>query len=601
MPFLPFLVTAVLCVVTGRSIARALGLPSSGAAGYAWATALGTGAVSLVLFAVAAVRGFAWLPEGPARLLFVAVPAGLSLLLPRGRREEVLPFVPRSLSPWAVPPLLVGALLLVSALGPETGEDALDYHLPAAARLASEGLGAHVGCLDAEYRLGVDLLWTPGVVAGERIPFGSAVLSALFSTALAAAVFAEVRRRASVAAAGVVATLFLLAPVVADYAVLGFVDAAVALYGFLGLAAVAAYLRDEPGPWPVVAGTLAGLAAGAKLSGASWLLVIPFAITLGELRRETRPGVTAALAGVLVASPWFVRNWIVLGNPLFPLGAGRGFSGWVEPEAVRLASRAVLDQTGIARGPWMGFEGTWRAIFDPAMGFDGPAWVLALLPAALVKPNTPERRALIGAGLVAWAAWAWFVPVPRFGLGVWAWGAVAAGVGAQRIADGGRGFAVALATLALVVAAIDGRVVARRSGERIVDGLLGDPARYVEHTVREPWQQAEIAQDLPAPVGVVLGGTAWAGPGAISLVPKRCGAYGPKDLQDSEKLLAVCRRLGIRSLVIPDYATSEPRPWVLPWRRAAEAWRAAGEASVGVLYSPKQDEWMRVVLEERGR
>ena len=65
--------------------------------------------------------------------------------------------------------------------------------------------------------------------------------------------------------------------------------------------------------------------------------------------------------------------------------------------------------------------GTAETVFDPRLGFDAPGWVIALLPAAWLAPKTPERRALLVGGVVAWALWAWFVPVVRFGLGIWAW------------------------------------------------------------------------------------------------------------------------------------------------------------------------------------
>jgi hypothetical protein len=141
-------------------------------------------------------------------------------------------------------------------------------------------------------------------------------------------------------------------------------------------------------------------------------------------------------------------------------------------------------------------------------------------------------------------------------------------------------------------------VVALRSGER-VGTVLGvvEPTDHARRRMPAEWEQGEIARDLPGPVGVTMGGTAWAGEGAVSLAIKRCGAYGPKDLQSPRTLLAVCRRLGIRSIVIPP----DPKGWVLAWRKAADAWRAAGEASVGVRMSPKESEWTRVILSEGAR
>ena len=78
----------------------------------------------------------------------------------------------------------------------------------------------------------------------------------------------------------------------------------------------------------------------------------PFAIFLayGRPRTVVPAAWAAAAVGVLVALPWFVRSWIVLGNPLFPLATRAFGSGWADAEAVRTASRAVLEQMQLPQG-----------------------------------------------------------------------------------------------------------------------------------------------------------------------------------------------------------------------------------------------------------
>ena len=222
---------------------------------------------------------------------------------------------------------------------------------------------------------------------------------------------------------------------------MGFVDHAVALYGFLALAAAAKGLRGEPGPWPLLSGALAGFAANAKLSGAAWVAAaaVAFVAGLGP-RRGARPALVAAAAGTAVALPFVVRSWIVMGNPLFPALSGTLGAGWADPAAVERATSVILGQTGIDRGPLLGLEATLRAVFDPAGGFEAAPWILAFLPAAALGTAwTPARRGLVAGTLLAWAAWAWFVPVVRFGFGAWAWAAVAAAAGAARLVNGSRG------------------------------------------------------------------------------------------------------------------------------------------------------------------
>jgi hypothetical protein len=295
---------------------------------------------------------------------------------------------------------------------------------------------------------------------------------------------------------------------------------------------------------------------------------------------------------VLVSAPWFLRAWIVLGNPVFPAFPGTFGTGWADPDAVLQATRSVLEQSPAPRGPLLGIEGTLRAVFDPRAGFDAPAWVLALLPAAWLAPKTPERRALLVGAVVAWATWAWFVPVVRFGLGVWAWGAVAATVGAARLARDSRvtAFGIALATAAIFV--IDARVVARRSGPRI-GTLVGLVSRdgHAERQMPQAWTEARIARPLPHPVGLTTPSTAWVGREAVSLAPKRNGVLSPDDYADPARLLARLRGLGVASVVL------RPRreaAWVDAIWSASDAWAADGRAEVAD--APEAKGWRVVRL-----
>jgi hypothetical protein len=112
---------------------------------------------------------------------------------------------------------------------------------------------------------------------------------------------------------------FLANPLVLHYAVVGYVDVAV---GFFLLAASAALLRslDRFPPYALIAGIIGGSLIGMKLQ---LILFIP--LILGSLlyaartvRAPCRALVIAVIAFAIFASPWYVRNAILTGDPISP-------------------------------------------------------------------------------------------------------------------------------------------------------------------------------------------------------------------------------------------------------------------------------------------
>lgn len=598
------------CVLFGVGILRRLALRLDDLDGLAWATALGTGALSLWIFVLLATG--MWGLAGSsvaARLGLVLAPAlVLAALDVRTRRQAdgvaridadpARAATRGRVSPHAVLPALVALGLLLASLGPETGHDALVYHLPAAARAGRDGLGPMVGVLDGEFRLGFDLLFAPLLALDGRVPRGPAFLHALCGVALAAGVAAEVARRAGAAVAGAVATLLLLAPEVARLCTTAYVDLAVGLYSFLAIGALARSLRGEAGPWLVLAGALAGFATNAKQHALGLLLAVALGHLAGARGPRTWRGALLVVAvGGAVALPWFVRALLNTTNPLFPLASGVFGTGWADPGSVALATRTVLDQTGLPRDLTLPLRGLFHGVFDPAFGHAVPAFVVALAPAALVRPDTPERRGLLVAGAVATLLWLAFVPLARFGLAPLAWGAVAAGVGVARLVRsssspaGRRRAALLAAGVALTLAALDA-VALRRLPARLAE--LGPNAPWSPETARlldAPLRAARVARGPGLPpagrVGLASHGLALVGPDAVSLTPQRNGMMTEAHLSDPRSFLEACRRLDVVALVVPvaDGTDAHAPERLRRWAQLVEGLMDLGV--VGKAYPPR--------------
>lgn len=236
--------------------------------------------------------------------------------------------------------LLVTAqvLSLAAALAPPTAKDTLLYHfaLPKAYLAAGGGIEVPYN-IAGYYPLGVELhaVWAMllGAPLGARA--GEAAAGAtlfLFAPLLAMTIFGWARERGLDRGWAAAATLMVAwVPTVYDVAASAYVDLALAAYTALAVRAFGRWwvtLEARHLAWLVVG---IGGALSIKLSAA--FLILPLALlallrALGSATDPSRggagpariagPAVAALALGVACAAPWYARNWIRTGSPLFP-------------------------------------------------------------------------------------------------------------------------------------------------------------------------------------------------------------------------------------------------------------------------------------------
>jgi hypothetical protein len=241
---------------------------------------------------------------------------------------------------WAALTLIVTgqALALISALAPPTAKDTLLYHLALPKAWIAAGRAVEVPYnIAGYYPLGVEMHAVWAMLLGAPVSLRAAEAAAgatlfLFAPILVLVVYGWARERGApwgwAASAALMVTWI---PTVYDVAASQYVDLAMAAYTAMAVRAF--------GRWWVtfdarhllwIAGGVAG-ALSIKLSAA--FLILPLAL-LGLLRalgigappagmRPAPPAGAASVMGALaagcaLAAPWYVRNWIRTGSPLFP-------------------------------------------------------------------------------------------------------------------------------------------------------------------------------------------------------------------------------------------------------------------------------------------
>jgi hypothetical protein len=296
---------------------------------------LGAGAWSLVWFFLGVLPLYR-VSVGALTLLAGLVLAGRAL----ARGQPKAAGVARAVGLAGLSLIVTGqALALVAALAPPTAKDTLLYHyaLPKAWIAAGRAIEVPYN-IAGYYPLGVEMHAVWAMLLGAPLGVRAAEAAAgatlfLFAPLLALTISGWARERGADRAWATVAALVIAwIPTGYDVAASAYVDLALAGYTALAVRAF--------GRWWVTGRSrhLLGIAAGVggalsiKLSAA--FLLLPLALlgllhALGTGRGErdaTRPGTALTAAGVLgalalgvtFAAPWYARNWVRTGSPLFP-------------------------------------------------------------------------------------------------------------------------------------------------------------------------------------------------------------------------------------------------------------------------------------------
>ncbi len=319
--------------------------------------------------------------------LAVSIPGLLRDL--RSLRREVSPVGSSWLS-YPVVGLLVGIVVvcLLAALAPETGFDALNYHLGTPRLyIANHRIVETVNLAGYSHPLAIDMLYLFAWLIHSSL--AAKLVHLAFGLLTAAGCWIFCRRYAVPGSGSLAALLFLAPPIVMYLCQSAYADLGLAFFALLAVFAVFRWLETGLRPWILLAGVYSGLSLGAKYMGAA-VVVVTLAIALvGLSSRKQRRQVLFdlclyAAVTALVFAPWIIKNWIMSGNPVAPALSNiiptRGFSS---PDYDRLVQ--------LTRS-WHGYPGglldwilmPWRQTFRPDIFHGSPGFAyLALFPIAV--------------------------------------------------------------------------------------------------------------------------------------------------------------------------------------------------------------------------
>lgn len=230
---------------------------------------------------------------------------------------------------------VVFGLSILQALTPPWNYDGLVYHLQAPRLFLQAGrIAFQPENWPANYPLTPEMLYTLGLAFGSdtfaRLMHLTMAIWLLLATFLAGRYFSGKN------GGWLAAAILLGIPMYPIWGSLSNVDMAWSLWGFLALLGALRRSETDNRRWLLLAGVMAGFAIGSKYLALG--LMFPVGVwVLWHARRgrwKTMLADGALFGGVAlaVASPWYLKNWLWTGNPVYPLFWGG--PGW---DAARLA------------------------------------------------------------------------------------------------------------------------------------------------------------------------------------------------------------------------------------------------------------------------
>ena len=293
--------------------------------------------------------------------------------------------------------VLALALAFLSALTPPIAWDAQAYHLVEGKIAIAQGrIAAPPDIPYFSFPSLVEMIYLAamilkGDIVTQAIHFGFLLLTL-------GAVFAFARRYFNARVAWLACASLVAVPSLLLISTWAYVDVALVFFAFGSLFALLIGFDSENWRWFALAGAMAGLALGVKYTS----VIVPIALAaLMLLRREARVSRWTAMIGfcALFASPWYVRNLALVGNPVYPFVFGGPFwdvfrTNWFG----RFGTGLLNTPLRLLIAPWnatvYGVEGKvgYQATIGPILLMLLP---LAVMSVPLVRAHEETRKTVI--------------------------------------------------------------------------------------------------------------------------------------------------------------------------------------------------------------
>ena len=324
---------------------------------------------------------------------------------------------------------IIMALIFLSALAPSYSNDSLVYHLKDAKYFAQTHTIGRIP-YDSTNSLWPYLLEMYFMLALLlKLPPLAGLFHFSLMAAAAIGIYAFVKRCLSKKIALLASLIFILTPGIFMEAKETYIDLGMVFYASLAVYAFYIWLDNKKSAWIALSGAMCGLAISVKY----FIIVVPLilgacliALSVKEWGRERSARVRSlavfAVSVLAASSVWYLRQYLVLGNPVFPFFYKIfGTSGLDISVLEALSEKSIRGSYGIGTSFMSLVTLPWQlTIFPQKFGGEqiGPIF-LAIIPAViLIRPLDKIIKCLGWFSLAFIVAWFFVYQNLRFFLPV---------------------------------------------------------------------------------------------------------------------------------------------------------------------------------------
>ena len=322
-------------------------------------------------------------------------------------------------------------LLTMGSLAPPSAADATRYHLGAPKTYIEQRRVSFIPHVLWNQPFTAEMIYMLGMLL-HRDVLASAINN-LLAIWMLLSTYALSRRFFSRRVALLATLIFYSIPWVTVVAVNVKSDTACTLFAVLALMALVQWHETGKHRWLVLAGINLGFCAGSKSSGlvfagaattALGVHLFSERLTVRSWKLHVITVVTLGMTALAVASPWYVRNWIAAGDPMWPFGYNIFHGRYLDEALARAITTYRVRLPGFGWSPLALLLGPWNYTlrleeinqhFVPV-----PVIFLALLPGlALCWRELPERtkqamKLILLVAMSAYAGWFYTIRETRF-------------------------------------------------------------------------------------------------------------------------------------------------------------------------------------------
>jgi 4-amino-4-deoxy-L-arabinose transferase-like glycosyltransferase len=312
--------------------------------------------------------------------------------------------------------VLAAALNLTGALAPPFEYDELEYHLGS---LADYQRAGHIVFLPHNFYSNLPQLTEMLYLLATTLTSDTAakLLHWLFGLLGTLAVFGVAQRLWSRAVGLTAAALFYCTPFVQDLGQTARIDLATAFFATLAFGALVIGSEEENRHLIWLSALCAGAAVATKWTAIP-VVLLPLIVLLAFRRELRRLPVFGLLAMVMIA-PWLVKNWLLAGNPVYPL-----FYQWFPHSYWSATQAAMFSEKHYATFGW-GTIGQFFSLLWNYSFVETGAVPLLLMTTPLIllisrfEPAAKRAGWLVAGGYASWFCFTfrpWRFLFPTFGM-----------------------------------------------------------------------------------------------------------------------------------------------------------------------------------------